>query len=131
MAAQSGVRTRLPSHPAAFLYGRGGLLLMLTVSPNQMASLKLLLAVLLAQAVLTSSLPPFPPFPILFFMRFVEKNTEGLPLEGTPGLLSICQLLEIINLGGEWSRCCRCCRVLVVLRWEVLTSGRAWSRRTG
>lgn len=33
---------------------------------NQMATLKLLLA----QSILTSALPQFPPFPILFFMRF-------------------------------------------------------------
>lgn len=33
---------------------------------NQMATLKLLLA----QSILTSALPQFPPFQILFFMRF-------------------------------------------------------------
>lgn len=83
---------------------------------TQMATLKLLPTVLLAPL---SSPPPlfsFPPFQILFFRRLVENNAggggRGAPsLRGKPGLLSICQLLEIINLRGEWNRCSRCCGV--------------------
>lgn len=103
---------------------------MLTVSPNQMATLKLLPAVLLAQPSLTSTLPQFPPFQILFFMRFVENNTEGLPSREPRPLVHLPAIRDHKS-PREWNRCCRCCGVLVVLRWEVLTSGQAWSRRTG
>lgn len=77
-----------------------------------MATLKLLPTVLLAPLSSPPPLLSFPPFQILFLRRLVENNAGwgGSP-RGKPGLLSICQLLEIINLCGEWNRCSRCCGV--------------------